>query len=88
MRLRANVRKSTGLTRHLVHGAESIDIAPQIAWVELAAADGAFNLFYFDHAGTCVADGWHETEQLAKAQARFEFEIDDQDWNVVEDDAR
>jgi len=85
MRLRANIRRMTGATRHIIHGRESEDIASQIAWVEIepADADGNFFLFYFTAAGTFLTDTWHQSLEDAKEQARFEFEIEDADWQEV-----
>jgi hypothetical protein len=80
MRLRANVRRRTGVTRHVIHGRESEDLTSQIAWVEIEPADGAFYLFYFTAAGECITDSWHESLEQAKHQAFAEFEILDADW--------
>ncbi len=81
MRLRARIRRATGRTEHVVYGHASGGVAPQIAWVEIEPADGAFFLFYFDSNGTCLADTWHQTVEQAKAQAQFEFEIEEHDWS-------
>jgi hypothetical protein len=69
----------------MLHGAVSTDVTSQIAWVEIEASDGACSLFYFDANGTCLTDTWHETIQQAKAQARFEFEVEESDWKDVAD---
>jgi hypothetical protein len=37
-------------------------------------------LLRLDADGDCVADTWHETIAAAKAQARLEFEIGDDEW--------
>jgi hypothetical protein len=84
MRLRASVRRATGNTRHVIHGAESVDVASRIVWVEIEPADGMYNLFYFDANGDCVADTCHETVKQAKEQAQFEFEIEESDWTAVD----
>lgn len=86
MKLRASVRRATGKTRHLIPGAESIDLASQIAWLELETADGGSYLYYFDANGECLADTWHESPERAKAQARFELEIEEHDWYSVRSD--
>jgi hypothetical protein len=89
-RLRARVRRVTGRTHHflshlengaIVHDAE----IPPAAWVELVPVDGAFFLFHLDEDLRCAADTWHRTLGEAKAQARFEYEIDDADWAPVSD---
>jgi hypothetical protein len=69
MRLRANVRRHTGKTRHLIHGRESENIASMIERVEIEPADGAFFLLYFNAKGECLADTWHQTLDHAKQQA-------------------
>ena len=75
----------TGNTRHVIHGAESLDIASQIAWVDIEPpTDGAYLLLYFNANGDCLADTWHESAEHAKEQARFEFEIEDTDWLDLE----
>jgi len=73
----------TGNTRHVIHGAESNDVASQIAWIEIEPADAAYRLLYFNANGECLADTWHESAHGAKAQARFEFEIEETDWRPV-----
>jgi hypothetical protein len=83
VRLRASIRRATGNTRHVIHVAESNDVASQIAWVEIEPADGAYSLFYFSANGECLADTWHESAESAKAQARFEFEIEETGWTDV-----
>ena len=80
MRLRATVRHATGNTRHLIHGAEHVDVVAKIASVAIERGDGGWFLFYLDADGTCIADTWHETQDLAKRQATFEFGIDADDW--------
>jgi hypothetical protein len=83
MRLRAEVRRVTGNTRHHVPGRGAGDLCPTIAWVEIEPGDGAYYLFYFTAAGECLTDTWHESLDAAKRQARFEFEIEDADWTDV-----
>jgi hypothetical protein len=71
----------------VIHVAASVDVTSQIAWVEIEERDGAFYLFYFDSNGNRLTDTWHETVERAKAQARFEFEIEEHDWNDVRSNA-
>lgn len=40
----------------------------------------AFFLLYLDEAGRVLNDGWHQTLEEAKHQAKFEFEIEEDDW--------
>lgn len=78
--MRARVRQATGNVRQLIHGAEPVDVASLIAWVEIEPGDGGYFLFYVDATGDRLADTWHESEERAKAQARFELAITDDDW--------
>lgn len=71
----------------MIHGAASSDVTSQIARVEIEADDGAYLLLYFDANGNCLTDTWHETVEQAKAQAQFEFEIEEDNWKSVRSDA-
>jgi hypothetical protein len=54
------------------------------AWsVEIEYRDGGYFLLYFDEAGECFTDTWHPTLEDAKAQARFEFAIQEKDWKEI-----
>jgi hypothetical protein len=91
MRLRAQVRRSTGNTHHHhahLEGDEVIKDAEMgpIAWVELEPQkNGTFHLNYLDASGAYLTDTWHPTLEEAKDQARFEFEIEDRDWVEMSD---
>jgi hypothetical protein len=79
MRLRATVRRVTGKTRHLL-GALPL---PHPKIVELVLEeDGAIFLLRLDDEGQCISDTWHETVEAAKAQAKFEYEIEEGDWET------
>lgn len=88
MRLRATVRKVTGNTTHLqgVRPASDLEVmpVPDPKTVEVVEQEGAVYLLRLDNRGECVADTWHETVEAAKAQANFEFGIEDGDWKDVE----
>ena len=88
MRLRATVRNVTGNTTHLqaersVGGLE-VTPAGDPTTVEVVEQEGAIYLLRLDDRGECVADTWHETVEAAKAQANFEFGIEDGDWKDIE----
>lgn len=88
MRLRAQVRRVTGATRHyrahLEAGVATKDEKlPAPSWVEIQASERAFSLLYLDEDGACLTDTWHETLQEAKAQATHEFGIGEDEWEVV-----
>jgi hypothetical protein len=88
MRLRAQVRRVTGATRHYRAHIESgvptkDEELPAPSWVEIQASEGAFFLLYTDEHGACLTDTWHQTLQQAKAQATHEFGIGEDEWEVV-----
>lgn len=84
IRLRAAVRNVTGKTTHLQGESTSggIDVTRVLnpMSVELIEQDGAFYLLRLDDNGQCIADTWHATLEAAKAQAKFEYGIEDGDW--------
>ncbi len=88
MRLRATVRAVTGSTTHLqgVRPASDLEVTPvpDPKTVEVVEQEGAVYLLRLDDRGECIADTWHETVEEAKAQASFEFGIEDGDWEDVE----
>jgi len=46
--------------------------------------DDGFYLLRLDPEGQCLADTWHQSLEEAKAQAAFEYEIDESDWSPVQ----
>jgi hypothetical protein len=48
--------------------------------VEVVECDGAVYLLRLNSLDECLADTWHESVEAAKAQANFEFGIEDGDW--------
>jgi hypothetical protein len=86
MRLRAKVRTVTGATKHLqavrIPGAIDIVGLPDPIEVEVVEENGSVYLFRLDASGKCIADTWHETLEAAKAQAKFEYGIDEHDWRA------
>jgi hypothetical protein len=89
MCLRATVRSVTGKTRHLLGVQVAGEIKalplPDPETVELVVEeDGTIFLLRFDDEGQCISDTWHETVEAAKAQANFEFGIEEGDWKEGE----
>lgn len=88
MRLRATVRKVTGNTTHLrakrPAGDFEVTTMPDPETVEVVEQEGAIYLLRLNDLGECLADTWHETVKAAKAQASFEFGIEEGDWKDVE----
>lgn len=89
--LKAEVRRVTGKTKHaigtLVDG-NPVPVAQltQPAWVGISPEDNGYYLLHFDAEGLCLTDTWHESLERAKAQARFEFEIEERDWRVTDEE--
>ena len=55
----------------------------QPARVEILEESDAVYLLRLNARGDCVADTWHEDVAAAKAQAAFEYQIDDDDWAPI-----
>jgi hypothetical protein len=53
---------------------------PVPTWVRIEPDGDAFLLLHLDENGESFADTWHQTIEDAKAQAAFEFEIAEHDW--------
>lgn len=88
MRIKAYVNASTGKTEHYNGSAisennDGFERVPRPKWVEISEEPEGFYLYHFNQAGECIADTWHETLEEAKEQAKFEFEIKDNDWTTV-----
>jgi hypothetical protein len=89
MKLRAQVRRVTGATRHFEarvskRGESTMVDLPSPSFVEIEPAGKAFSLLYMTPHGECLTDTWHRTLEQAKAQARHEFDIAEDDWKEVE----
>ena len=90
MRLRAQIKRPTGATKHYrAHIADNKVVKENElavpAWVEIHSSNDAFLLLYFDASGVCMTDTWHATIDQAKTQAQFEFMIREEDWERVAD---
>ncbi|MCZ2080210.1 MAG: hypothetical protein LC130_35025 [Bryobacterales bacterium] len=88
MRLRADVKGTTGRTKHalgtIVEGRPTPTTElPVPRWVEISEEDGEFYLLYYDAQGVCFADTWHQTLEAAKHQGTFEFGITPEEWREV-----
>ena len=73
----------TGRTEHWAEGA----IAARPKTLQICHYDGArdaFYLFHLDKHQKVLTDTFHETIAEAMEQARFEFEINPDDWTMVE----
>lgn len=47
--------------------------------------DEGFLLLRYDALGEWVGDTWHESIEAAKAQAKFEFDVNEGDWQTCDD---
>jgi hypothetical protein len=88
MRLRARVRSVTGKTLHRqgerIADEIVISALPPPTSVEILEQDGAFYLLRLDSQGQGITDTWHDTLESAKAQAAFEYEIEESDWKLAD----
>jgi hypothetical protein len=65
-------------------GAKALPL-PHPKTVELVVEeDGAIFLLRLDDEGQCISDTWHETVEAAKVQAKHEYEIEENDWEIAE----
>ena len=92
MILEAKVKRATGGCVHrdaTIVGGKLVDgpVMPPPARVRIEPEKGgsSFFLLYFDEAGRVMNDGWHQTLEEAKRQAKFEFEIEEDDWTEKRD---
>jgi len=65
-------------------GGIDVEAIPAPKTVEVVDQEGAIYLLRLDKEGQCIADTWHQTIEEAKAQASFEFNVNDCDWQEVE----
>jgi hypothetical protein len=88
MRFRATVVKIVGSTRHSepseVRGTSNFVTTPDPVAVEIVEDEEGFLLQRLNDREECLADTWHETLDAAKAQAKFEFELSNDQWRRVE----
>ena len=77
--MKATVKRLTRNCRHLVAGR---DVTDAVCDLEIIAEDAGFLLLRFDQSGVCIADTWHESEAQAKSQAKFEYEVEPEDWKL------
>jgi hypothetical protein len=80
---------ATGNTKHF-HGVRTDGEfeampSPDPKTAEVVEQEGEIYLLRLDDRGECIADTWHENVEAAKAQANFEFGIEDGDWTDAEE---
>lgn len=91
MRLLAAAKKSaTGFTQHNISTInesgqpEKIVSIDHIAMLEIKVEDDGVYLFYLNGQGECLADTWHTCVAEAMEQARLEFSVEENDWEIAE----
>ena len=75
--------RPTGATKHY-HGAVELPPPSKLAIVRYPD-DPAFYLVYLDEEGNELTDTYHDSQAQAMAQARWEFRLDENEWEVIED---
>ena len=68
----------TGKTRHFF-GNDLAAIPSELRIVSFANDDGVY-LLYFDGEGNEITDTYHENVEMAKSQAKWEFNVRESDW--------
>lgn len=74
----------TGRTRHY-RGAQVLPV-PSALQIARYSEDTGLYLFYLDVEGNEITDTYHDTLEGAVEQARWEFGIEDEDWEVLQED--
>jgi hypothetical protein len=93
IRKTAKVKNITGNVKHYVGRKVSNRISP-MEGVLLPDADtlliternGSFFLDRFTKHGDAITDTWHRSLELAFHQAKFEYEVEEDDWIDIPDD--
>jgi hypothetical protein len=80
-RLQAQVRRVTGVTRHVIAGRPMPQ--PEFVRIEAEVSSHGFLLLYCDASGQSMSDSWHHSIGEAMAQAKREFEIEESEWQEV-----
>lgn len=89
MTLKARVKRATGATAHyfggIGRGGEfEVHSASLPTSVEIQQTESGWLLLRIDASGDPITDTWHASLQEAKEQARFEYEIEEGDWEAVD----
>jgi hypothetical protein len=87
--LKAEVKVATGNCTHAIATikdgmpvARRVLPVPRYVCIAGEREEGFF-LLHFNEAGQSFADTWHESLTAAKRQAKFEFKIDESDWQQI-----
>lgn len=85
----AKINTATGSVKHTlgvlgVNGPETTVDFPIAVRLEISVSEDGILLLRFDRNGDYCGDTWHQTIEEAKDQARFEFNVTEDDWRTVE----
>lgn len=81
MPLTARVRRELGRVVHTVATGSGDDrLLPTPTSLEIVASSGGFLLLRKGVSGKLVADTWHLSEEEAREQAAYEFELEEAGW--------
>jgi hypothetical protein len=85
IKLQAKVKRDTGYTRHYLAKIENGSVAkgeefPSPSSVEIEETEDGFFLLYLDSKGACLTDTWYQALKDAKAHAKLQFGIGEEDW--------
>jgi hypothetical protein len=88
MRIKAYVSERNGETKHysgIINKDKeaSFEEISSPKWLEISGELSGFYLYRLNSNGECIADTWHENLDSAKAQAKFEFGVLDDEWETV-----
>ena len=81
MRLRATVVRDTGRYNAHINGTPLPTPAYLIIEPE---AEGSVSLFTLDAEDHGLSDTWHRSIDDAKAQAKYAYDVDPDDWTEIE----
>lgn len=76
----------TGRTKHY-HGNQLVPVPVELRIVQYNS-DPGFYLLYCDDSGSEMADTYHASIQAAMAQANWEFNVEDRNWEEIEADLK
>lgn len=80
----------TGKTRHFLSSLVDDDLirgpelpAPHALMIAQLPPDEGFYFLYLDGDGDEITDTWHESLEKALSQAKWEFNVEFEDWEEV-----
>lgn len=71
----------TGRTRHVVGGQPAAK--PRELQIAQYQDDPGYYLFYCDEAGVQITDTYHDSVSAAMAQAQWEFDAAENEWEIL-----